>query len=188
VQEWYKPSILAYGWHGGSTVLVGPLILAYGWNDGRLQEWHMSIHFWRICVYITSSMTRNLIFIYNFSSPSRAQSLSGSSPAGLVTKFYSLRFETLPGSLIYIPEEQGGPVIPPCTGFPLSRLLRPAWPRRGSRRKHLFHYCVFCNCRGKFVSTELLRSNSSCTVTCLHSCRFSNGSTCYNMYLFVELS
>jgi hypothetical protein len=29
-----------------------------------------------------------------------------------------------PGSRIYIPQEQGGPVIPPGTGFPLCRLLR----------------------------------------------------------------
>jgi hypothetical protein len=28
-----------------------------------------------------------------------------------------------PGSRIYIPQEQGGPVIPPGTGFPLRRLL-----------------------------------------------------------------
>jgi hypothetical protein len=31
-----------------------------------------------------------------------------------------------PGSRIYIPQEQGGPVIPPGAGFPLSRLLRLA--------------------------------------------------------------
>jgi hypothetical protein len=31
-----------------------------------------------------------------------------------------------PGSRIYIPQEQGGPVIPPGTGFPLHRLLRLA--------------------------------------------------------------
>jgi hypothetical protein len=29
-----------------------------------------------------------------------------------------------PGSRIYIPQEQGGPAIPPGTGFPLRRLLR----------------------------------------------------------------
>jgi hypothetical protein len=31
-----------------------------------------------------------------------------------------------PGSCIYIPQEQGGPVIPPGTGFPFCRLLRLA--------------------------------------------------------------
>jgi hypothetical protein len=37
-----------------------------------------------------------------------------------------------PGSSIYIPQEQGGPVIPPGTGFPLRRLLRLA----GLRWRH----------------------------------------------------
>jgi hypothetical protein len=31
-----------------------------------------------------------------------------------------------PGPRIYIPQEQGGPVIPPCTGLPFRRLLRLA--------------------------------------------------------------
>jgi hypothetical protein len=31
-----------------------------------------------------------------------------------------------PGPRIYIAQEQGGPVIPPCTGFPFCRLLRLA--------------------------------------------------------------
>jgi hypothetical protein len=31
-----------------------------------------------------------------------------------------------PGSRIYIPQEQGGPLMPPGTGFPLRRLLRLA--------------------------------------------------------------
>jgi hypothetical protein len=35
-----------------------------------------------------------------------------------------------PGSRIYIPQEQGGPVIPPGTGLPLNRLLRLAGLRR----------------------------------------------------------
>jgi hypothetical protein len=31
-----------------------------------------------------------------------------------------------PGPRIYIPQDQGGPVIPPCTGFPFCCLLRLA--------------------------------------------------------------
>jgi hypothetical protein len=58
----------------------------------------------------------------------------GSSPAGLMTKFYCLRFETPqlggPRPRIFIPQEQGGPVIPPGTGFPFRRLLRLAELRR----------------------------------------------------------
>jgi hypothetical protein len=40
-----SPSILAYGWHGGSDVLIGSSILGYGWNGGRVQEWHMAYIF-----------------------------------------------------------------------------------------------------------------------------------------------
>jgi hypothetical protein len=43
------------------------------------------------------------------------------SSAGLKSTVYCLRFETAstwsPGPHIYIPQEQGGPVIPPVTGF-----------------------------------------------------------------------
>jgi hypothetical protein len=53
-----------------------------------------------------------------------------SSPAGLMTTFYYLRFETPrtegPGPLFYIPQEQGGPLVPPGTGFQFRRLLRLA--------------------------------------------------------------
>jgi hypothetical protein len=48
------------------------------------------------------------------------QSFSGPSPAGLTTTFYCLRFETpptrKPGRRVYIPQEQGGPVIPQALG------------------------------------------------------------------------
>jgi hypothetical protein len=37
-----------------------------------------------------------------------------------------------PGSRIYIPREQGGPVIPPGTGFTFRRLLRLARVMGGS--------------------------------------------------------
>jgi hypothetical protein len=35
-----------------------------------------------------------------------------------------------PGPRIYIPQEHGGPVIPPGTGFPFRRFLRLAGPRQ----------------------------------------------------------
>jgi hypothetical protein len=72
--------------------------------------------------------------VYNCCWSSPAQSFSGLSPAGLMTIFYCLRFETPqhggPSPCIYIPQEQGGPVIPSATGFPFHRLLRPAGLRR----------------------------------------------------------
>jgi hypothetical protein len=82
--------------------------------------------------------------IYNCCCPSPAQLFSGPSPPGLVTIFYCLRMETPPAwrarSTYLYPQEQGGPVTPPCTVFPFHRLLRLAglrWsfsnpPPRGS--------------------------------------------------------
>jgi hypothetical protein len=47
--------------------------------------------------------------------------------------YFTVSFETHqpegPGPCIYIPQEQGGPVIPPGTGFPFCRLLRLAGQR-----------------------------------------------------------
>jgi hypothetical protein len=58
------------------------------------------------------------------------QLLIGPSRAEPVTILYCLIWDSSqpggPGSCIYIPEEQGGPVIHPATGFPLRRLLRLA--------------------------------------------------------------
>jgi hypothetical protein len=65
--------------------------------------------------------------IYNWCWPSPAQSFLGLSLVGLTTMFYCLRFDTPqlggPGPHIYIPQEQGNPVIPLGTGFPFSCLL-----------------------------------------------------------------
>jgi hypothetical protein len=44
----------------------------------------------------------------------------------LLSQFLRLPQPGGPGPRIYIPQEQGGPVIPPGTGFPLRRLLRLA--------------------------------------------------------------
>jgi hypothetical protein len=53
-----------------------------------------------------------------------ASAFSGPSPAGFVTIFYCLRFETpqtgSPGPRIYIPQEQGGSVITPGHWVPFS--------------------------------------------------------------------
>jgi hypothetical protein len=71
--------------------------------------------------------------VYNCCWPSPAQSFSGPSPVGLMTIF-TISDSRLPqpggpGSRIYIPLEQGGPVTPPDTGFPFRRLLRLAGVR-----------------------------------------------------------
>jgi hypothetical protein len=71
--------------------------------------------------------------VYNCCWSSETQSFSGPSPAGLMTIFYCLSFETPqtggPVPRIYIPQKQGGPVILPSTGFSFRRLLRLASTR-----------------------------------------------------------
>jgi hypothetical protein len=61
------------------------------------------------------------------------QSFSCPSPAGPMTVFYSLRFETpptwKPGPRIYIPQGQGGPVKLPGTGFHWIPFLSPPTTR-----------------------------------------------------------
>jgi hypothetical protein len=68
-------------------------------------------------------------------------SFSGLNPAELMTTSYCLIWDNIllshtrlpqpggPGPCIYIPQEQGGPVKPPGTGFPFFRLFRLAWLR-----------------------------------------------------------
>jgi hypothetical protein len=77
------------------------------------------------------SLTRGRVCRLKLLLVSPVQSFSSSSPAGLMTIFYCLRFETplQPGGTgpsIYIPHEHGGPVIRPGTGFPFRRFLRLA--------------------------------------------------------------
>jgi hypothetical protein len=80
--------------------------------------------------YVTSSLHEDGSVVYNCCWSSPAHSFSGPSPAGLMTTFYSLRFETHPTwiarSPYLYPQEQGGPVISPGSGFPFRRLLRLA--------------------------------------------------------------
>jgi hypothetical protein len=68
--------------------------------------------------------------VYNRCWFSPAQSLSVPGPAGLMTIFYCLRFETpqtwMARSPYLYPQEQGGPVIHPGTSSPFRRLLRLA--------------------------------------------------------------
>jgi hypothetical protein len=81
-------------------------------------------------LYKTSISREDGSVVCNCCWPLPTQSFSGPSPVGLMARFYCLRFETPqpggPGPRIYIPQEQGGSVIPPSTGFPFHRLLRLA--------------------------------------------------------------
>jgi hypothetical protein len=41
-------SILTYGWHGGSDVLIVSSSSANWWHGGSAQDWDKSFHFWRM--------------------------------------------------------------------------------------------------------------------------------------------
>jgi hypothetical protein len=65
--------------------------------------------------------------IYHCCWTSPVQSFSGLSPTGLMSIFFTVSDSRLPqpggpGPHISIPQEQGGPVIPPGTGFPFHRV------------------------------------------------------------------
>jgi hypothetical protein len=86
----------------------------------------------------------SVIYLYNCFWALLWQSLSGQSPAGLTTIFYCLLWDSRTwrarSPRIYIPPEQGGPDIPPGTGFPFCRLLRLAglWWRYSNHSPHSF--------------------------------------------------
>jgi hypothetical protein len=97
-----------------------------------------------VCYFVAPSLTRgrdcNLLYNCFWALPE--QSLLGRSSAELTTIFYWLIWDSPkprgPGSRIYIPQEQGVPVIPPGTGFPLCRLLRLS----GQRWRYSNRGCV----------------------------------------------
>jgi hypothetical protein len=77
----------------------------------------------RVCYFVAPSLTRGRVYnlLYNCFWASPEQSHLGRSPAEL-TAIFLLSHLRLPqpggpGSRIYIPQEQGSPVIPPGTGF-----------------------------------------------------------------------
>jgi hypothetical protein len=84
----------------------------------------------RICYFIASSQTRGrisnlllLLLVLASAFPLRSHS-RGTQTHILLSQFLGLPQPGRPGPRIYILQEQGGPVIPPSTGFPFRRLLR----------------------------------------------------------------
>jgi hypothetical protein len=68
--------------------------------------------------YVTSSMMREWVCRLQLFLASPAQLLSGSSPAGLMTTFYCLKFETPPTWMVRFPY-----LYPPGTGWPTVLLI-----------------------------------------------------------------
>jgi hypothetical protein len=105
------------------------------------------------CYFMAPSLTRGRVFYLLLLLGLVSAVPVGSESGGiqdhiLLSQFFRLPHPGGPGPRIYIPQEQGGQVIPPGTGFPLRRLLRLAVPRwrysnppphglRFSRRSHI---------------------------------------------------
>jgi hypothetical protein len=85
----------------------------------------------RVCYFVASSLTRgsvcNLLLLLVFASsvPLGSESL-GTQDHILLSQFLRLPQTAGPGPRIYIPQEQGVPVIPQGTGFLFRRLLQLA--------------------------------------------------------------
>jgi hypothetical protein len=84
----------------------------------------------RVCYFVVPSLTRGRVCnsLYNcFWAFARAVTLRAKSRrthGNILLSHLRLPQPGGPGPRIYIPQEQGGPVIPPDTGFPFCRLLR----------------------------------------------------------------
>jgi hypothetical protein len=86
----------------------------------------------RFCYFVAPHLTRrrvcNLLvqLLLGFARGVTLESKSRKTHSHILLSLMRLPQPGGPGSRIYIPQEQSGPVIPPGTGFPFCRLLRLA--------------------------------------------------------------
>jgi hypothetical protein len=84
----------------------------------------------RLCYFVAPSLTRERVcnLLYNCFWALPEQSLLGRSPlrthGHILLSYLRLPQPRGPGPRIYIPQEQGDPVITPGTGFPFCRLIQ----------------------------------------------------------------
>jgi hypothetical protein len=118
---------------------VGQSVLVSGAHLGPVTKFsfllEISFRQLRVCYFVAPSLTKGRVcnLLYNCFWALPEQSLLGRSTAELTAIFFCLIWDSPlpggPGSRIYIPQEQGGPVIPPGTGFPICRFVRLAGQR-----------------------------------------------------------
>jgi hypothetical protein len=73
-----------------------PVCLGIKPSSGAYDQIFITVRHLRVCSYGAPSLTRGRICLLQLLLSSPAQAFSGPSPAGLMTLFYSLRFETPP--------------------------------------------------------------------------------------------
>jgi hypothetical protein len=163
---------------------VGQSVLVSSPHLGLMTRFFNNVRHLRVCWYRAPSLTRGRVCLLQLLLSLPAQSFSGPSPAGLITTFYCLRFETPPTwrtrSLYLYPPGTGWPGYSPGTGLNSISvtltdlfLLLIIWPwifviqpRVGPNRKHRFHRyspkmlhcCLHIRCRGNLY-IESLPSN-----------------------------
>jgi hypothetical protein len=89
----------------------------------------------RVCYFVEPSLTRGrvcnlLLLLVLASTVPLGSELRGTEYHIFLSQFLRLLQPGGPGPRIYIPQEQGGPVKPPGTGFPFCHLLRLAGLRQ----------------------------------------------------------
>jgi hypothetical protein len=122
---------------------VAQLVLVSGAHLGPATNFSFSLKFprqLRLCYFVAPSLTRGRVcylLVHLLLGLARAVTLESRrtqeqsllSPAELghiLLSHLILPQPGRPGSRIYIPQEQGSPVIPPGTGLPFCRLFRRA--------------------------------------------------------------
>jgi hypothetical protein len=102
---------------------------------GLWPDFFNTVRYLRVCWYGAPSLTRGLVCLLQLLLSSPAQSFTGPSPAGFMTTFYCLRFETPPTwrirSLYLYPPGTGWPGYAPrhwvILPSPLIPLLLPSY-------------------------------------------------------------
>jgi hypothetical protein len=104
-----------------------PVCLGVRRPSGTLDQFsfflEISFRYLHVCYFVAPSLTRDGSEIYcRIASGPCQSSHSWVEVPQNSRPYFTVSFETPqpggPGSRIYIPQEQGGPVIPPGTGFP----------------------------------------------------------------------
>jgi hypothetical protein len=104
----------------------------YGTRDQFFFLLEISFRQLRLCYFVAPSLTRGRVctllaqFLLGLSRAVTLGSKSHRTHGHILLPHLRLPQPGGPGSRIYIPQEQGGPDIPPGTGFPFCPLLRLA--------------------------------------------------------------
>jgi hypothetical protein len=127
---WRKSSPEFSSWLPSLSLMLRPTVsrpvcLGIKHPSGAYDQIFITVRQMQVCWCGALSLRENGSAVYNCGTSSPAQSPWDSWPYLTVSDSW-LHQPRAPGPRIYIPQEQGGRVIPPGSGFPFHRLLRLA--------------------------------------------------------------